>query len=72
MRLPRYAIYDTFHRVYLLRVELPTGEAGLTYTLWTRNAAEALRFPGAKSARRMLGQLGARDAVIINGRGVRL
>ena len=70
MKRPRYTIYDTFHRCWLLRVELPTGEADCVFTLWTKRQAEAQRFPGMKSARRKVRQLDRGvDCVIHNERG---
>ena len=70
MRKLRYAIYDTRHRCWLLRVEMPTGDADHVVTLWKKAAAEALRFPGVKSAAARLRKLGeGRELIVVNGGG---
>lgn len=71
MRKPRYAIYDTARRRYLLRVTLPDPDSPrVMITTWTEREAQALRFPGIKSAQGMLDRLGNwNNLVIINRRG---
>lgn len=70
---PRYAIFDTDSNQYLMRVEMLTVDGKVTYTLWTKNPAEAQRFPGIKSAFALMMRIGTRTNLIIrNGRGMRV
>ena len=62
----RYSIYDPAQRVYLRRLERPTGDSAQTVTEWTRKPAQAMRFPGAKSAAAVARLLGC---VVKNAKG---
>lgn len=70
MTTPRYTVYDTEAGKYLQRAtELP-GWPGVLATEWTRHRAKAQRFPGVKSARRMVDKLGNySEFVVKNGKG---
>lgn len=70
MTTPRYTIYDTEAGKYLQRAtELPEWP-GVLVTDWTRQADRTQRFPGVKSARRMVDRLGRDRALAIrNGKG---
>ena len=66
----RYAIYDTWHKAWLRRMDVPVDGIGAAVTTWTRRPEEAQRFPGIKSADAMLGKLGRfSEFVIVNGKG---
>ena len=69
----RYAIYDTDSSQYLMRVEMLTADGKVTFTLWTKNPAEAQRFPGIKSAMGMMARIGTgMNLIVRNGRGMRV
>ena len=59
MTTPRYTVYDTEKREYLQRVETPDGDQARIVTYWTRDPAEAARFPGVKSAAAVVRMLGS-------------
>lgn len=61
----RYSVYDAANLVYLKRLERPTGGSA-TVTEWTRKPAQAMRFPGAKSAAAVARLLGC---VVMNAKG---
>ena len=74
MRKPRYSIYDTFRREYLqelLLMRTDDGGFAVVGMKGTRDPAEALRFPGIKSAEGVRVRLGAwSELVILNAKGV--
>lgn len=66
----RYTVYDAERREYLRRAERPDDRDDALVTDWTRHPARALRFPGVKSAARMVAKLGRYGQfVILNQRG---
>lgn len=66
----RYTVYDTSRRMYLRRIERPTGSPDAIVTDWTRDVAEAAKFPGVKTAAAVVRMLGCySDFVIKNARG---
>ena len=70
MATPRYTVYDTEAGKYLERATEMPGWPGVLVTDWTRRPERAQRFPGVKSARRMVDKLGRDQALVIkNERG---
>lgn len=71
MKKPRYSLYDTDTRRYLMLAVQPDGAQDPIYTQWTGDREKALRFPGVKSARRMALKLESRrgEIIIKNARG---
>lgn len=67
----KYTVYDTERRRYLQRVTAPTGDRNTAIvTEWTRDPAEAARFPGVKSAESVVRLLGSYSNIVIkNARG---
>lgn len=69
----RYAVYDTWRGEYvreLLLMRTDTGGYQVIGMEGTRRAAEAMRFPGVKSARQTVGKLGGgAEYVVVNGKG---
>lgn len=69
----RYAVYDTWRGEYLrelLTMRTDDGGYMVIGMEGTRRADEAMRFPGVKSARQIIGKLGGgAEYVIINQRG---
>lgn len=69
----RYAIYDTYRGEYLrelLLMRTDTGGHQVIGMEGTRRVAEAMRFPGVKSARQTIGKLGGgAEYVVINAKG---
>lgn len=66
----RYTVYDTHRRQWLRRIERPTGENHRIVTDWTRDAAEAARFPGARTAAAVVRMLGGYpEFVVKNAKG---
>lgn len=67
---PRYTVYDTDRREYLKRAERPLDRDSELVTDWTRRAENAQRFPGVKSAARMVALLGRYSQFVVkNQRG---
>ena len=73
MKKKRYAIYDTWRREYLkelLLMRTDDGGYAVVGMEGTKDPAEALRFPGTKSAEQTRERLGAwSELVILNARG---
>jgi len=70
MARPRYTVYDTMRREYLKCAEQPLGTVGQLVTRWTRDAGEAMRFQGIKTAEAMVAKLGRySEFVVKNERG---
>lgn len=66
----RYTVYDTDRHEYLRCMTLPAGDERGIVTHWTREVENAMKFPGVKSAQRMLNSLGNYSQFIIkNERG---
>jgi hypothetical protein len=69
----RYTVYDTWRGEYLrelLLMRTDTGGSEVVGMEGTRRAAEAMRFPGVKSARQIIGKLGGgAEYVVINAKG---
>lgn len=69
----RYAVYDTWRGEYLrelLTMRTDDGGYMVIGMEGTRRAAEAMRFPGVKSARQIIGKLGGgAEYVVINAKG---
>lgn len=74
MRKARYSIYDTFREEYLqelLMMRTDDGGYAVVGMKGTRDPAEAMRFPGVKSAESVRMRLGAwSELVILNAKGV--
>ena len=65
MANPRYTVYDTTRREYLVRVERPIDDANQIVTEWTRDAGAAARFPGVKSAAAVVRLLGCYNNFVV-------
>lgn len=66
----RYTVYDTSRRMYLRRIERPTGSPDAIVTDWTRDPTEAARFPGVRTAMAVVRMLGSySEFVVKNARG---
>lgn len=65
----RYTVYDTHNRTWLKEIQQPAGVEDAICTNWTRDPEEALKFPGAKSARQIVEVLGEKGFEIRNARG---
>lgn len=69
----RYAVYDTYRGEYLrelLTMRTDDGGFQVIGMRGTRRAAEAMRFPGVKSARQTIAKLGGgAELVVINAKG---
>ena len=66
----RYTVYDTDRHEYLRCMSLPTGDARGVVTHWTREVDNAEKFPGVKSAQKMVNTLGNYSRFVIkNERG---
>ena len=58
MRQGRHIIRDTWSGRWLEEATMPTGEARITVTKWTRHRDRAYRFPSLQAARNMAEALG--------------
>ena len=66
----RYTVYDTARHEYLRCVSMPTGDERGIVTHWTRYIENAMKFPGIKTAQKMVNRLGSySEFVIKNERG---
>ena len=70
MTQPRYTVYDTDRRQYLMRVTTPTGDRAALVTEWTRDPEKAARFQGVKSASAVVRMLGNYSQFVVkNAKG---
>ena len=70
MTQPRYTVYDTTRREYLMRITHPTGEAAQMVTEWTKDPEKAARFQGVKAASAVVRMLGNySEFVVKNAKG---
>lgn len=73
MKRPRYRVYDTYRREYLaelLLMRMDDGGMAVVGMRGTREPAEAMTFPGVKSARQTIERMGGgAEYVIINAKG---
>ena len=61
----RYTVYDTSRREYLRCVELSTGDERGMVTHWTKLPEAAMRFPGVKTAAKMVVRLGSYSEFVV-------
>lgn len=71
MTQPRYTVYDTRRREYLLRITAPTGNRETAVvTEWTKDPEQAARFQGAKTAAAVVRMLGNYSQFVVkNAKG---
>lgn len=68
MTTPRYRIFDLAMRRYVRRVEVIDEDPPVSIVTYTSDPAQAQRFPGVKSARR-LARRHEIDHIITNAKG---
>lgn len=68
MRQGRHIIFDTWSGRWLEEATMPTGEARITVTKWTRHRDRAYRFPSLQAARNMAEALGGLEQFVIEKR----
>ena len=68
----RYTIFDTAQQKFLFQFHKPVDKLDAAVTGWTRKREQAMRFPGAKSARGVATWLDANrhgGCVVLNAKG---
>ena len=58
MKQGRHVVFDTWQGKWLEEAVMPTGEARISVTKWTRHRERAYRFPSLQAARNMAEALG--------------
>lgn len=67
----RYRVFDRWHGRWLMGFQIPIEGMEAVVTMWSDEASDAMLFPGPKSARCAIAELGAASQyAVINQKGL--